>query len=256
MAKAVYRCTALAGVNKEGVVKADPDGYYDVILGAFDYYNTNGAFYAFGPAKKLLEESGILMRRIRKGVLHGERGHPKREAGMSDEDFIRRALAIDETNISHHIKEVEVDDQNVVDKSGKKIIAIRGRIKPFGPGGDDLASSLENPHQNTCFSIRSFTEDIRNGLQHIKNVVEIITWDWVVEPGIAIANKYDFPSMESFDPVYFRQEHFQKALEAAEANYGKGFENSDSRNDLNYLMKRFGYTKRENGLVLPADARW
>lgn len=256
MAKAVFRCTALAGVNKEGVVKPDATGYYDVILGAFDYYNTNGAFYAFEPAKKLLEDSGILMRRIKKGVLHGERGHPKREEGMSDEDFIRRALSIDEGNIAFHIKEIEVDDQNVVDKNGKKIIAIRAKIKPCGPAGDDLKASLENPHQNTCFSIRSFTEDVTNGLSRIKNVVEIITWDWVVEPGIAIANKYDFPSMESFPPVFFKPEHFEKALKNAEKSFMGGFENSDSRNDISTLMNRFGYSKNHGSQALPADARW
>ena len=255
MAKAVYRCTALVGVNKKGIVKADPDGYYDVILGAFDYYNTNGAFYAFEPAKKLLEESSILMRRVRKGVLHGERGHPKQLPGMSEDAFIRRALAIDETNISHHIKDIEIDSENVVDKSGKKIIAVRGRIKPFGPGGADLAASLENPHQNTCFSIRSFTTDVHEGLLHVKNVIEIITWDWVVEPGLAIANKFDFPSMEDFSPVYFKPEHFAKAFSAAQQDFNKGFEDAGIKNDINHLMQRFGYNKAA-GLILPADARW
>ena len=48
-------------------------------------------------SRKLLEnDSSILQRRIKKGVLNGEYKHPDRTPGMSDKDFLLRNLRIDE----------------------------------------------------------------------------------------------------------------------------------------------------------------
>ena len=93
---ATYQCTALMGTNKKGSLKCDADGYYNVVLGALDYYNSSGAFYAYEPAKKLFDQSSTLQRRITKGVLRGECGHPKFQPGQSKKDFMMRVLSIEE----------------------------------------------------------------------------------------------------------------------------------------------------------------
>ena len=116
---ATYQCTALMGTNKKGSLKCDADGYYNVVLGALDYYNSSGAFYAYEPAKKLFDQSSTLQRRITKGVLRGECGHPKFQPGQSKKDFMMRVLSIEEQSVSHHISEVTIDETTVKDKAGR-----------------------------------------------------------------------------------------------------------------------------------------
>ena len=50
--RATYSCTALLGTNKAGVLKPDAEGYYTVVLGALNFYNSAGDFYPYESAKK------------------------------------------------------------------------------------------------------------------------------------------------------------------------------------------------------------
>lgn len=257
MAGTTYSCTALLGTNKKGTLRCDPDGYYDVVLGALDYWNSAGAFYAYQPAKKLFEDSSALQRRVAKGVLRGELGHPKKLPGMTDRQYLMRILEIDEKCVSHHIKEVTIDESNVKDKQGNSVIAIMGRVKPAGPYAQALADSLENPNENTCFSIRSITEDIIDSRgNRIKHLVEIVTWDAVNEPGLAIANKYDAPALESLFDRPLDREQLILAKNMAMGS-GVGME-SDTVSMLDRLITRTKWEepKRRSGLVLPASGRW
>ena len=52
-----YGCTSLLGVNKAGELKQDDNGYYEMIVGGLDVYNSAGQLYVFEEAKKLFEES-------------------------------------------------------------------------------------------------------------------------------------------------------------------------------------------------------
>lgn len=257
--RATYTCTALYGTNKTGKLRCDPDGYYDVILGALDYWNSAGAFYAFAPAKKLFEESSALQRRVAKGVLRGEMGHPRRLPGMSDRQYLMRILEIDEKCVSHHIKEVTIEQNKIQDKQGNQVIAIMGRVKPAGPYGDALHQSFENPNENTCFSIRSITDDVidRNG-NRIKNLLEIVTWDAVNEPGLAIANKYDHPSLEHLMQMPVGRDQLILARNMAMSE-GMGLE-SDRVQTLDRILaaKNWGHPVHgsPSGLVVPPSARW
>lgn len=191
-------CTALLGVNKSGKLLPDENGYYTVVLGALDYKNSVGAVYPSQSAKQFFKEGSGLMRRIRNGYCRGEYGHPK-PYGLSSQDWITRVLTIEETRICCHIAEVWLDNQTVKDANGRYVMAIMGKIKPSGPYGDALARSLQNPLENVAFSIRSLTEDRFVGGRTEKWLREIVGWDFVVEPGLAVANKYLSPALESFE---------------------------------------------------------
>ena len=52
-----YSCTALVGSNKSGVLKPDADGYYTVVLGALNFFNSAGHYYPLEPAEKLFADS-------------------------------------------------------------------------------------------------------------------------------------------------------------------------------------------------------
>ena len=193
-----FTCTALSGKNKQGIIKPDENGYYEMVVGALDIYNSAGQFYVFEQAKELFNSSSQLMRRVARGTLKGEYGHPKLQPGMSNEQFANRVLTIDEQSTCCHHKEIRLDFDNVKDSAGKPIIAIISKVCPSGPNGPALEKSLNNPNENVCFSIRAFTDDYREGMVTKRVLKTIVTWDFVTEPGISVAEKYKSPTLESF----------------------------------------------------------
>lgn len=189
-------CTALVGTNKAGTLKPDADGYYQVVLGALDVFNNTGAFYPEATARQLFQASSSLMRRIASGNLRGEYGHPTPEPGMSIDAFIARVRRIDEDRICMHIRKVWVD-YSFKNLQGQPIIAILGEIRPSGPRGPALKDQLENRFEDVCFSIRSLTHDYPANGRMTKNFKMIVTWDYVNEPGLDVARKWNAPSMEN-----------------------------------------------------------
>lgn len=194
-----FGCTSLAGVNKIGLLKKDEDGYYDMIVGALEVYNSAGAYYVYEQAKSIFDSSASLMRRVSRGVLKGEYGHPKFMPGMSREQYVHRIMDLDPGNVCCHHRQLRLDTENVKDKNGKPIIAIMSKVQPSGPMGEYLRASLENKHENVCFSIRAFTDDMedRNGRVN-KTLRQVITFDYVIEPGIEHAEKFKSPALEQF----------------------------------------------------------
>lgn len=257
--RATYSCTALLGSNKKGVVKPDADGYYnDLVLGALDFFNSAGAFYEFESAKCLFEESSSLMRRVRNGALRGEYGHPKMVPGMSEREYLARVLNIYEDCVSHHIRSVTIDNTGrVKDGAGKPVIAILGSVKPMGPRGQDLRDSLENGHENACFSIRSLTNDFmdRRGM-HRKVLKQIVTWDYVNEPGISVANKFSFPSLEGIsNDLHFTVRQLNDIRER-QSIAGVSMENGGGVT-VDAVMQAFGWDiPVQKSTNFPPSSRW
>ena len=192
-----FTCTALAGTNKTGILKPDEHGYYKLILGALNFHNAAGIFYDYDSSKAVFEESSSFMRRIRGGNLYSEVEHPEWAPGMSIDDYVRRIRYIDGHNICAHIREIEL----VMEESGaygKRVCVIYGWVKPDREKGHLLKAALENPNQNVCFSIRSLVEERRVGATIMRSIQELISFDWVVEPGISKAHKFNAPGLESF----------------------------------------------------------
>lgn len=200
-----FVCTALAGMNKVGNLKQDENGYYTVVLGALNMFNSAGEFYAYEPAKELFQNSSQLMRRCARGALRGEYGHPKPLPGQSGNEFANRVMSIYEDKVSHHIMDLTLDFDSIKDGKGNPIIAIIGKILPAGPMGAALERSLKNPNENVCFSIRAFTDDHRlGGIVH-RHLKTVVTWDYVNEPGLSVAEKWQSPALEGqFDQTFSR----------------------------------------------------
>lgn len=215
-----FACTSLAGVNKAGILKKDADGYYEVVIGALNVFNSAGQFYVYEQAKELFQSSSQLMRRVSRGSLRGEYGHPKFLPGMTNDQFANRVLSIYEENVSHHFKEITLDFERVKGEDGKPVIAIIGKVKPAGPNGPALEKSLENKDENVCFSIRAFTDDFRErGI--VKRVLKtIVTWDYVNEPGIAVAEKFKAPALESLSERNFSRGELERAAQAVHGKVG------------------------------------
>lgn len=258
MANFSYQPTILQGTTKKGKLRCDPDGYYDVIVGGFDTYNSAGAYYTFQSAKSHFDSSSHFQRRIAGGKLFGEAGHPKPLPGMSKQEWMIRVLTVDEKNISHHIKELHIDDSVFKNKDGRPMVTVFARLKPAGLFAESLGSLLDNESVDVAFSIRSITVDHVNPYNGVltKEMREIVTYDWVVEPGIAQATKYHNPALEQLGLHTFTKAHLESAISKARDMFC-GMEADD-------IVERLERLKFESelprGIVgaakLPRSAHW
>jgi len=180
----------------------DSSGYYKVILGAFNVKNSSGQAYSSKGVKELLaDKTNLFNTRLAASRLRAEAEHPEFVPGMSRHDFFSRNLAIKVSRACAHIKEVsfrQTKHSEGIPGLGNVVI-IEGLVKPSGQFAPGLKDSLDNPEEDTCFSIRSFTMDKTTGLLTTKFIKQIITWDWVSDPGIKYASKLNSPSVESAD---------------------------------------------------------
>ena len=249
------QCTALNGSNKVGKLKPDASGYYPVVLGGFDIPNPQGHIYPFKAAKQLFVESSTFMRNVDAGTLYGEWGHPKRQPGQTLSNYVKRCSVVHEDNIAFHIKKVEINDTDVKDEHGNVVVSVIGWVKGAGPKASEFDNMLSNPDNNVCFSIRAATEDVTNSSGKLdRNITAIITWDFVVFPGLKVAQKYKSPALESCEESFTEAELMEIRKEViSEANGNFAMEDETalaivdeilqskphSRNyDLNFLRKR------------------
>lgn len=218
-------------------LEKDEHGYYKVTLGGLNTYNSAGEYYIADGVKELVETpSSMLCRRLKAGYLNGEMGHPSLQPGMSKTDYYIRNMKIEQSNISHHIKQIEF-----VPDPKSNFIRIMGWVKPAGPHGALLQQALDNPDQNVAFSIRSFTDNTYTQTgKVIKQIKEIITWDWVLEPGIKEANSWNTLSMESLDLCKISVEDIalikEKLTSGSIGNEESGI--IESLNNLNGIVTR------------------
>lgn len=211
MAMIKFTESRLTETGKKGVLTPDDNGYYEMIIGGLNVYNSAGEYYVYEGAKQLFEQSSSFMRRIKTGCLKGELGHPKRIPGMSMDDYLNRIMTIEETNVVCHFADIYLDTE-----FGKKrpeyknpnLVAIIGKFKPAGPHAAVLKASLENPKEEVCFSIRALTRDQYQNGRNERTLVQVVTWDGgITEPGINIARKWHSPGLESLNetPVTISQ---------------------------------------------------
>lgn len=250
--RVVFTSTTLKGTNKKGVLKPDEDGYYTVVLGGLNVYNSAGAYYPLEPAKALFEDSSIFMRRVKNARLKAECGHPKMTPGMNSRSYLQRIMQIEETNVCCHISEVWIDQENVRDDSGRKVVAIMGKIKPSGPKGPALKEALENPKEDVCFSIRSLTDDRIEAGTLIKYIKNILTFDWVTEPGIHYAKKYNSPALEDLSEVSFSYEQILLAKKQQLTNPMYGLESNTI--SFEEIEKSFCFNVKKQSV--PASLNW
>lgn len=251
-----YTCNLLQN-GKSGIRKPDSDGYYVQCLGGLDCYNSRGEYYLYNEARPLFEESSHFMRRVKDGILKGECGHPKYLPGMTDTDYLRRIRTIEETNVSHVIREVWLEKGLFKNADGRPMVAIMGKVKPTGEKGKYLKEAFENPGENVCFSVRSFTEDRMVGFINTRAMVEILTFDWVAEPGINIATNFHTPGIESryietvYDKVFAKATVEAAIRKTSSLNIG----NEDDSASLKRLLSYCGNYKQAS-VSKPIFSRW
>jgi hypothetical protein len=249
-----FTCTALAGSNKQGLSKVDENGYYEQCVGGLNIFNSVGQFYVYEQARELFERSSHFMRRIQRGVIGSELGHPKLLPGMSERMYMQRLAQIYENNVCAFIQDITLDFDNYKDDQGRSIIGIIAKLKPDGPHGPSLESAFKDPKQNVCFSIRSFTEDYEDRGITKRILREIITFDRVTEPGLNIAEKFKTPSLEALVDFGVSAQQMKRAYDSPNIGGGVGMESFVF--DPKVLIKTLGMEVRRDAKNVPEWMNW
>lgn len=196
----VFECIRLKGSNKLGVIKPDKEGCYTQVIGGLNAYNSGGSFYELEAGLQFFQAQSSFQRKIGRGVLRAETGHPKKTPGMKEYEYGERILRIEETLVCGTWRKIWLSNADLRDEQGRRIVPIMGTIYPSGPYRDMLIHAFQSPGEQVCFSIRSFTNDIPRGDgTFIKKLLQIVTFDYVNEPGIWSAEKLLSPNLESWD---------------------------------------------------------
>lgn len=205
-AMAEVRLTTIKSQAGNKIVKPDADGYYKVVLGAFNTTNSSGDIYSYSGIPEIFaDKSNVMNQRLLTGRLRAEADHPVRAPGETVNSFVRRNMDISTKSTAGHIKEVNLVATDVTENipGMGKVVLVTGLVKPSGVFGKGLKDSLDNPEEDTCFSVRCFSIPKPNGLRTIRYVKQIVTWDWVNAPGIKHASKLNGPTVESEDLAIF-----------------------------------------------------
>lgn len=197
MMHANFGCNILKSQGKFGKLKTIDNGYREICVGALDAYNDIGELYVYtSSVERLLSPGSDFIKNMNSSFLRGEVCHPHRLPGESAEMFMGRALTIDLKNVSHHIRNVRIEDGK--DENGRPVKLCIAEVCPSGVHHEMMSRMFDNPDENVAFSIRCLTKPIRLPDGSIgKELHVVITWDLVNSPGITNATKYATPSMES-----------------------------------------------------------
>ena len=185
---------AYTPVDGDNTKLEQENGWYHVILGGFNILNKDGIYYDVEGVEEMLRNPNhLICQRLEAGNLYGEMEHPLITPSMTGDQIINNNLKISGEKVSHVIRQIElipIDNRQKMNPYNKPIYVVTAWIKPTGPFGHLLKESLDDPYQNTSFSVRSLVDNVidSNG-QMVRKMVTLITWDWVKEPGIRIADK-------------------------------------------------------------------
>jgi len=173
-------------VKDKNGLKKDNDGYYYVRLGTIGVPNSAGIVYLFTKElKELFEDSSPFMLRILNGYLRSEYGHPQQEVGQSNEAYFARLTRLEPKLQCGHFKSIEVKEG----EEGPGTATVYGWFLPNGPYGNFVKEELDNPNINSAFSIRTLAKQFMQNGRLVRQILTLVTWDYVTTPGISTANK-------------------------------------------------------------------
>lgn len=273
MSQITFSCVSLAQRGIQGILGKTKEGNYEIVVGGLDVFNTRNEIYEYEPAKHFFESNSPFMRRVQRAALRGEYGHPSPYAlpegkmtdpsqrQLTEDQYFQRLLRIEEKFTCCIHKKITLDFNRVKDKNGKPVIAIISELAPSGPFGPALERSLKEAGENVCFSVRSFTKDRYDGRVWRRAIVNLITFDYVNEPGIPFAEKFMSPAVEGLEDnpdgaleyvnLQMNEQRIKRALGPGSAT-GIGLESAGLTPVE--LFKSFGWSVPKSDM--PAFMRW
>jgi hypothetical protein len=178
--------------RKLGRIRPDESGYYKMPIAVLGTVTDNFTYYEVEDfVAQLTSPTSFINRVLVDGKCYGEYGHPMIRL-LPENQQIPRLMVIDEKCQSHHIKAVTTGEKL---ESGGRLLY--GLLKPAGPYGEYLQASLDDPCQNTSFSLRSIAQSRNeNGITRRK-IKQLVTFDYVCAGGYNEASKRYTPGVES-----------------------------------------------------------
>lgn len=240
--------------KRSGILKPDATGYRTMNVGAINVNNSGGQFYEATPdVIALFNESSNLQRRIAAGRLFGELGHPKMD-GMNEEQFLIRVLSLYEEKECSHFRKVRLVPG--FDENGRSCLITEVEVKPSGVYGAVVEEKFLNGDADVCYSIRCMTDVRRDYGRLIKRITEIVTWDYVGEPGIAIASKYRSPSTEAFEVAQSGLAFSEQQLISAREYCDRLSIGLESGGAVEFLDRLISAKESRKVATVPAVFRW
>lgn len=244
-------CEILSVNNKAGILKRNEQGHFcDIVFGALEFPNSGGSTYSLSSGEDLLRPGSLFHESLTTGMAKGEYWHPKREPGITDEQWFQRVMYTAEETTSHVHTQLWID---MIKPQGyhKKVPAFIGDLSCAGPYGSTLEKDLLNAANNVAFSIRSITDDIPlpNGTYR-KSILAANGFDHVSRPGIKIAQKYQSVSLEDASSKV----SIDQMLALAESNMNDciSFESAQHFKKVIYDIAR----KHETKVYVPSSSIW
>lgn len=193
---AQYACISYPGVNQTKGMKANADGYWDVVVGGFDLTNPAGEYFPMTDAvKRIFEDDFSLIRkRLLNNQLYSEYGHPKL-AGLNNQQILQRIAHIEETMRCNFIRSITL--KAAKDDQGTDFIAVWANITPAGPYAEPLLKSMTNPDENVAWSVRSFSKPGFYKGRAATILTDVVNYDNVTSPGVAQATQFKTATMQS-----------------------------------------------------------
>ena len=253
--KVIFTATKLPMLKKQGKIEPDADGYYELVVGGLNTHNNTKAwYYTAEGARQLFGPGSLLHRRIANGCLRAEVDHPKQKPGESMEHFIGRMLDIDRDNVCAHFKAIWLDEnfgKEHPEYNNPGLIAIMALVKPSLPKGAMLKESLDNPHENVCFSIRATADEGFVRGKRVRVLKEVITIDFVNEGGVLVASKWDSPATEGIDNDEVAVRITKELLDRVAASTHTSLATESSQEAIAYLAEKHFKTHAK-----PIWAKW
>lgn len=228
---------SIAPGNGRHRFKKDEGGFYKgVPIAAIGVSTRNNSYYDVESFVSHLQNPETPFNMMLKSrQLYGELGHPK-IFDLDHNTAIARIRDVDEKNTSHMFKSIYVGPS--LESGGRIVYADLKPVYLDGAGGR-VKESLDDPEQNTAFSIRTLTSNTQKGNISYRKMLQFITADFVNTPGFAEATKgYAQMSNESFsngESSEFLQVEYPKTQDGFYKMEGLSME-SFSDGELNELF--------------------
>lgn len=258
-----YGNTLLADVGKKGILKPmDDSGYYLMNAGMLNAPLRLGHSYPVNDyIRECMQEGSDLKRRIERGEVYAELGHPKpfyykKENGVvirtpiTDAfEWVMRLRTIVEDNVCLHIRKI-----HFIPLGGPTApVQLKAEVIPFGVHKQIAEDSLNNPDIGTSLSMRTVTMPQKIG-DKLKQIEYFTGFDLVWEPGEHSATKYLTAGCESYfqesgngmdvfdhdDSLVIKTSDLMNAWESVknDPNHMSRFAGNEDYSGMEELMKR------------------
>jgi hypothetical protein len=176
--------------NNDGIYEGVPVAVYGKMSENMAEYDP--ASYVAG----MTNQNSIFYKRLTRGGLYGENGHPD-YSRLTKDEAIRRTIRIEPERHSHYFTKFTTKWT----RNGNHLM-VYADIHPWGKYGEFLSASFADKNINTCFSLRSLSQKLKSASGNRRELLALVTYDWVDTGGFAEASKRGVEAIVSNEELH------------------------------------------------------